>query len=795
MMRLYIDGRLCDLADDVAVPVGFDASAMSDAAAGRNGRTLTLKLPSTAANDAVFRRSLDPYAVGRFNAECHEARIEAGTAVLFEGTAVLLGVSFGQPSGAAEYEVRITGGSARWAERAAHTMIGESRIDFSMRLTPAEIAATWHGSGHAVRFLPVCRDTQPAGVSPSLLPVERIMMTDDYHPFISVAALVRSIFDDTGYTLQSDFFDGDFAKSLYVSGSYRSVDTSRQRERLDFLARRRAKGSADADFMGRVFASPSVVKHSVGNIVDTADPLTEDENGNAMGDTFSNGGCFFVDDDGYACFSPTTAANVGFLLHLEYESSFRILSRRRLKGFDRITLIGGLTVEFALANSYSDCRRSPVAGNSYRAIVFDHTAGRSYSLRRGTTEIASFTSRSALVAFPVLGATTGECRLFCRDSTTEVWRLYTGDWALYAGYVEECGTVAVQTDIRIPPCKIAARSKQLFDKIVFAGAEEGMTLTVGCGCSLRPYFSECAGYGSMLTFADIAARRVSRLDFFAAVCHLFNLAVWTDNRTETVRIEPMERFYDDSEAFDWTGRIDRSQPVKLSDIGIDAPQFRLFGYLEGDSATAEFDAVNDEPLGVWTSENPLYGTKPTTRQMRNPLFTTTVNAASVVATAPSASVMRIGGSSDDDPQQSASSMLRIVRFLGMHPLPTDETWGYPHDEAGYPLAAFIFGGDDSCDGFTLGFEDRDGHAGLHRFYDDMLDRERMRQYLTVSLHLAPEDVERLFAPDGFSPNLGSTFLFTVNGESIRCRLWSIDAYDPSKPATECRFIRLREDRR
>ncbi len=793
MMRLYVDDRLCDLAADVAIPVGFDAAAMSDVAAGRSGRTLTVKLPSTPANNAVFGRALDPYAAERFNAGHHTARIEAGTAVLFSGTAYLRSVSFGTPSGEVVYEVRITGGAAPWAEHAARTVIGDSGIEFSMRLTPEEIAATWRGDDRAVRFLPVCRDTGLSGVSPSLLPIDRVMMTDDYHPFISVAALVRSIFDDAGYRLRSDFFDGDYAKSLYASGSYASVDTSRQRERADFLARRSAEVSADADFFGRVFASPSVAKHSVGNIVDTADPQALDENGSAMSDTFAAGDCFFVDDDGYACFSPPITANVGFLLHLEYETSFRILSRRRLRGFDRIALIGGLNVGFTLANSYADYRLSPIAGNSYRAFVFDHEEGRSYSLRRGLVEIATFSTRSVLTTIPA--AATGECSLLYRDSATAAWTPYEGDWALYAGYVEECGTLAAQTDIRIPPSEIAARSKLLFDKIVFSGAEEGMTLTLGRGCSLRPYFSECAGYGSTLTFADIAARRISRLDFLAAVCHLFNLVVWTDNRTRTVRIEPMERFYDDSEAFDWSDRIDRSQPMVLSDIGLDAPQYRVFGYLEGDAATAEFDASSDSPLGVWRSENPLYGTTPTTRQMRNPLFTTTVNTDSAVATAPSASVMRIGGSDDDDSQQSASSMLRIVRYLGMHPLPAHETWGYPHDDAGYPLAAFVFGGDEHCEGFTLGFEDRDGHAGLHRHYDGMLDRERMRQYLTVSLRLAPEDIARLSVPDGCSPWIGSTFLFTVNGECSRYRLWSIGAYDPSKPSTECRFVRLMEDRR
>lgn len=791
MMRLYVDGSRCDLAADVAIPLGFDAAAMSDVASGRSGRTVTLQLPSTPANNAVFGGALDPYAAERFNASHHEARIEAGTAVLMTGTAYLISVSFGTPSGGATYVVRITGGAAQWAEQAARTMIGESNIDFSMRLTPEAIAATWRGE-HAVRFLPVCRDTEPAGVSPSLLPVERIMMTDDYHPFISVAALVRSIFDDAGFRLRSDFFESDEAKSLYASGAYASVDTSRQRERMDFLARRRAKGSADADIFGRVFATPSVVRHSVGNIVDTADPQAVDENGGAMDDTFSAGGCFFVDDDGYACFSPSVTANVGFLLHLEYETSFRILSRRRLRGFDRITLIGGEVVEFTLANSYADFRPAPVAGNRYRVLVFDHEDGRTYSLRRGSTEIATFSSRSALATIPT-SAASGECELFFRDSASAAYTLYEGDWALYAGYVGESGTISVQTDIRIPPQTISAGSKRLFDKIVFSGAEEGMTITLGCGCSLRPYFSECAGYGSTLTFADIAARRVSRIDFLAAVCHLFNLAVWTDNRTRTVRIEPLEQFYDGSQTFNWSDRIDRSQPMTLSDIGIDAPQYRVFGYAEGDPATAGFDAASDSPLGEWRSENPLYGTVPTTRQMRNPLFTTTVNVSSVVATAPSASVMRIGESDDGDPQQSASSLPRIVRYTGMHPLPPNETWGYPHDDAGYPLAAFIFGGDADCYGFTLGFEDRDGLKGLHRYYDDMLRRERMRQYLTLSLRLSPEDVASLFAPDGCSPWIGSTFRFSVNGESSRYRLQRMAAYDPSQPSTECCFVRLMED--
>ncbi|MGN0006915.1 MAG: hypothetical protein ACI35T_02330 [Alistipes sp.] len=788
MMRLYIDGRPCDLAEEsVVVPCGFDAATLADAASWRTGSTLSLSLPSTPANDAVFGCSHDIYAAERFNASLHPARIEVGTATLMEGRAVLVATRFGQEDSG--YEVRITGGAAQWAEQAAHTPLSASGIDFDMTLTPTDIVATWEGE-HAVRFLPVCHDDSVAEVSSSLVPVQKVMLTDDYHPFVSVAALVRDVFESAGYTLQSRFFGSDLARSLYVGGVYRAVDASRQKERMDFLARRKGAVSADADALGRVYASPAVALHSLGNVVDTADATAVDDEGKTMTDTFTKGDCFMVDDDGFACFVPAMTATVGFLLHLEYETDYRILSRTRLAGFDTVTAMNGVKAKFALANPFTDRRGAIVAGIRYRVVVFGHTEGRGYLFKCGAKYLASFSDSSTTITIPDDAVST-ECSLLFRDSSSIAYTEYGGDWAMYDGYVVESGSAMVEVDVRIPACKMSAGSKQRLDTVCFEGADAGMSLTLSPRTSLRPIFSTEAGYGSRLTTADILPDNVSMLDLVDGVARMFNLRIFTDLHERKVFVEPEEEFYADTPTVDWSSRIDFSQPLWMVDAAIDAPQWRVFGYGAGDEAVAEFNADNDTVLGEWNTENPLYGTLPKSEQMRIDLFAPTVNRDGAVVTAPSASLMRFSDAATDGESADGGVPMRIVRYCGLQPLPEGERWGFPHDAPTYPYAAFF--GTTAGEEFTLGFENRDGAQGLHRYYDDALARERNRSLLHASLLLAPEEREHLVLYDAAVPSFRSRFRLTVGGQSSIYRLRSIADYDAEKCSTECVFERLNDD--
>ncbi len=794
MMTLRIDSLPCDLHREIDIPIGFSLEAMSDIEANRTGRSVEITLRSTPANDRIFGAAHDIYAAERFNDRYHEAHIEEDGVTLLSGVVVLLEVVV-SADGYRSYRICISEGGADWAKRAARCAVGESGIDFSMKMLPHLIAETWEGE-RDVRFLPVVRNrfTTPTTDPSSLLPVERVMSIDDYHPFISVRSVLRAMFAESGYMVQSRFFDEPLFASLMFSGEYSSTDTSRQRAALDFLARRKSTISTTADVLGRVVASAGVLEHSVGNIVDTANPAAVDEAGNAMSDTFSVGGVFGIDEHGFCCFRPTLSAKVGFLLHLEYDTDFRIESRHRLRGFDTVEILPGTRVEHPLTNAYTDRREELQPTTEYTLVVFDFEAGEQLQLVVSNAggevlERVPILSRATRIVMPAEGSL--RCTLTTDDGTLveEMGR----DWALYDGYVTEYGRRRVEADIRIAPEQFTAGSTHRFNGIFFGGAEPGMTLSLSTRCSLAPYFSTNPGYGSVVGFGDVARNNFSQLDLLSAVQQMFNLAVVTDERTKTVTIEPFEQMYADSRVWDWSDRIDHSEPLVLADAGLGVAQWRTRKYLDGDYASERYNAEHETSLGVWSVENRMYGAAERVERTVNPLFTTSINSTGIVATAPDASVLNVGDTPTVEGGLDAPFLPHIILYAGLQPLPKGQTWGYPAPEGLYPLAAFHFAGDSHSTPFTLCFEDRDGVQGLHRYFDEGLRREHTRQRLLLSMRLSAADVEQLFNPDGVNPSLRDTFRLSFCGESSLFRLAAIERFSGCDKSCRCLFIRLCQD--
>ena len=791
MIRLYIDHKECDVAQDIKIPLNISLSKLTDVQSARAGRSIELELKGTASNMSVFGTSSTLYAKKRFNSEHHTARIVVDGSTLLEGTVYLL-QCYSRNKGDVCYRIRIADGGAEWARSAARRKIRDCGLDFSMRLIPSEIVKSWEGE-QAVRFLPVGRNRYTAEYSNATIPDEHIMTVDDYHPFISVKSVLESIFTDAGYTIESAFFESELFRSLYFSGEYSSPDTSAQRAKADFLARRQAPVTATADSLGIVYASPGVLTHSLGNVVDTANPFAVDSNGKTMSDTFANNDVFFIDEYGYACFSPASAMNVGFILHLEYNTDFRILSRTRLKGFDSLQFYPGATMNFALANTYVDFRDKIEAAGSYKLFIFDFAEGEQYRLtikdRAGNSCTTLTTSKqSTVINMPYKEGLTAVCERLENGSYVEC----EGDWALYESFVPERGTKQVSVDLRIPTQELAANEKFYFHKLFFGGADQNMNITLGEGCSLRPYFSTNPGYDSTVTFKDITYNNVWLIDMLDAVRQMFNLAIYTDDRSKKVFIEPMEELLGREKIQDWNNRIDISQPVTISDIGVDTPQYRVLKYKDGDKASEQFNAQNGTTLGYWEREIPLYGTTESTLNDSNPIFTTGVNRTGLYAIAPSASVMQVGDGTNEGSIDTPFST-HIIRYAGMQPLPSGEVWGYPLNGGQYPLAGFHFAGDDRSAAFSLCFEDRDGVEGLHRYHDDKFSRDAECQYMTLTLRLSPLDVERLLYPQHNQASALSRFRLAHNNEKSLFLLESLQEYTPATWEAKCRFMRLTKD--
>ena len=653
------------------------------------------------------------------------------------------------------------------------------------------IRQTWTNNT-PVKFFPVCRDEYtPELSSVELIPVERFLSVDDYHPFISAATVVQTLFSEAGYTLESDFLNGEFFRSLYLSGAYSSRDTNALRNHMDFLARRTTTAATTANSDGRVYANPYKSINSVGNFVETVNPNDQNDLGETLTDVFSNNHCFTV-EDGEIVFRPMTSVTVAFEYHIRYITDHRILDRNRLKGIDSFYLGDGTEVQGALANRYADRRNSTKPAFQYRAIVFNHTEGNSYRLTctvNGTAghAIGEFDSRSALVTTPS-GSTVTAPVLLCKAAGSTTYTTYTGDWALYDGYIGETGQTEVEMTVRTNPVTVTPTSPKTFSTIYFYGAEPGMKFSLSRQCTLRPDFTGAPGLNTPISFEDVARHRVRKWVVLDALRHLFNLRFYTDEETRTVYVEPADDFYRLGQTFDWSSRIDRSQPILLGDAAQDAERVRIYKYREADGAVTRLNATLEEPFGQWRLVNDSAAAIDRERNLANPFFSPTVSETECYADAPSALVLRVGDRDAPDTADRSSFTPRIVRYCGMQPLPAGERWGYPSTGDSYPLAAFHR--NDPDNGFTLCFEDRDGQQGLHRFYDTQAEQEKRCQHLTLHLRLEPCDIERLFQIQRLAPCIASTFLFRIGGEEVRCTLRRIEGYDPSAASTRCTFTRL-----
>lgn len=811
MMTLRIDSVVCDLPPQESLPkfgVMYDLASLADPESGRTGREMTFRLPSSPRNDAVMCRAGDLFAGEGFNSRRHEAEVEVDGTVLLSGAAVLEAVEVAalpdtdSPPDAEEgavcggagrltYVVRVAGDAASWAETAARSDFDEIGLEYEATLDGDTIQSSWSDSS-PVKFLPVRRDSyDDAGGTTSIYPPQRIGSVEDYHPFISVGALMRAIFSAGGYRAAGGFMEGEPLASLYMSGRYASSSTERVTSSMGFCAGRKAEAEAEADGMGRVYLSPLVLVNSLGNFVDT----TDSSDGS---DLQPNARTLTIDNRGVR-FSPTSEVAVGFEFRLDYRTDYRILSRERLAGFDSLYVDSGCDIPFRLANPFIDRRPSLTPGTAYRCVVFDHQAGRTYRVqcRYGSQSaaLAIFSSRTSMLTIPI-DAAGAQCELQVQTSGGS-YTTYTGDWALYDGHVGETGTTDVEVTLRSAPERLAAGAEKSFVRMYLHGAEPGQRITLGTGCRLRPVFSAAPAAGSHLTFADLSYHDVTGAEFLSAVGQMFNLLFRSDTARRTVTVESLDDYLRD-DVVDWRGRVVVGASAEAADMASEVHERRTLCYRSEGGSVARYEDETGEKIGSWsfstTSQAALRGED----IQRNPLFCPTLNAVEVYASAPSASLPQVG---DRDSTLDADFGARVVRYEGMRPLPDGEKWGFPSYGTDYPYAAFHHAA-QRMDGtlaaaggepFTLCFEDRDGAAGLHSRYDRQWQREAVRRQLRVTVRLAAHELAALLDGAAAEGNVRSKFRLGWGTETALYRLAAVEKYDALRGEARCLMLRETED--
>ncbi len=809
MVRLIIDSCDCDLHEGFSPPQNiftYDSADLSSPNRWRQGRRVELEIPSTPRNDAIMCFAVDIHAAERFNSSHHEGVVEIDGQEMLRGVVCLeqvkaLPISEQGNICAVSYKISLTSGAPTWARYIAITPLRQTAVDYSATMNGAAIIDSW-AEECPVKYLPVVQDKylMPENQSSLYMP-QRVLTTGDYYPFVSVEALLKKIFSSSGFTLRSDFMESELFKSLYMSGCLEAGNansSSHLNSTMGFYAGRRSEVEAAADFFGRVYASPLVLASSLGNIVETADVADNEE-------FFVNGDTLSISDEG-VIYTPKTAATVAFDLHLKYTTDYRILSRERLQGFDSIYVDSGCDMQFGLLNPFEDRRHIVRRDTNYLCMIFDFVEGEEYRLEwvynTGAKGYRTITARATSVT-SVSSSYLSHCQLV-KKNAEGVFEVYEGDWALYDGHVTETGEREVEITLKTTPEALSPQNPKYFTRMYLYGATEGQLIRLSKECTLRPVFTSAIGFGSEVKMKDLLQHNCSQMDLLAAVQQMFNLRIFSSKERKEVWIEPRDDFYTDK-VVDWSHRVLLSEPVTTSDIAAEVSAKQVLAYRsEGGGQVERFNKQADTELGEFSTKTESYIALDDVSRNENGLFCPTLSITEVYDDAPSAALLSIGNRDADEVEDKA---IRIVRYMGLQPLPVGQLWGFPLNGDEYPFAAFHYPfemcesdgaairGEEYAAGpessFTLCFEERDGVTGLHTYYDRQRLMESQRRVLSLSIRIAPHELMSLGEFDGDNADFRSLFCFNLFGEPSMCRLRSVDGYDAERGVAKMIFTEER----
>ena len=89
---------------------------------------------------------------------------------------------------------------------------------------------------------------------------------------------------------------------------------------------------------------------------------------------------------------------------------------------------------------------------------------------------------------------------------------------------------------------------------------------------------------------------------------------------------------------------------------------------------------------------------------------------------------------------------------------------------------------------NIAFDDRNGVAGLHQYYDKQVDAWNYGKRIVCYCHLYPQEIESLRKAGTSDVDFRSRFLLNIGGEDIYCRLESVENYEPQNITHKCTFV-------
>lgn len=781
VVKIKIDGVQMDTdrQTEVVIAAAFNSLMVNDEP---NRQVDRFSLPATTANRKVMGFA-EQMASEPLNAVEHQCEIVIDDRVVVRGEPLLHSIERG--ANGVRYNIEVKVDNPSWRKRVAQKGIAELSFDYQAKIDSQAVADSWTQEQAVVRFLPVCRkavNTELTGAE--LDEVTKPLAADDYHPFLHLRSVVERIFGDAGYAVESEFMAGDEFDSLYMSGGYPEGNVAELERYMGFCARRNNSATATADYSGCVYASPIYSSHTVGNLVDL-------DTSEKFDDTYNKNRCLQL-INGRLAWRPTRQVSVGFVYELKYRTDCRIKSRHRLAGFDKIWLDGATCHSFSIANPYVDHRDNPTGGFNYRIVAFEAAETDTFRLVYqigGVQQLSEvFVGGSGEVVLGQVGDVPEIVRLEVMGnggSFTE----WTEDWALYSGYIEENPTVDVAVTLRSTPQTVTPNKPKYLDRVVFGGADEGMSLRVESGVCIHPVFYAYTVEGADVGWADVAAIECGQAEVVDAVCGMFNLKVMEDSAKKRVRIEPVETLLSRAKTVDWCGVIGQHTPLEVKPLALTLPQNLRLSYQSGDAAVEEFNQMTKQEFGTWSVAIVETGSPTEQADITRVVFTPSIGVKGCFVEAPEAEVIKVGSlHADSMPTlERLNFPVKVARYFGTQKLTDGTLWGWPTYGEEYPYAAFH----DPEREFTLCFEDRDGVKGLNKHYTRTARLWNTTKQITVRMALAPHQVAELMDYAAEHDPTERLYLLGVDSENDLYTLDGIEDFTPDTATVKCRFTKIK----
>ncbi len=786
MIKFFIDNRALELAEGTEVLISFSTTRMSQMDARKEEVVREIRVPITPANRTALGYTEQILSPDLFNQTAHPARIEADGVPVVAGEARIASCENRGVDGG-WYHFEVVEEPRDWVLDASEKLMRELPITYQRTISASLVRESWTDSS-PVKFFPVERNRYDEADFENEIPPTRTLTYEDYHPFVNIRAAVDAIVGATGYTISSAFMDGAYFRSLYVSGYYPSKEIDLIKLKMNFFAGRFQDTTTTANLFGVVFTSPYELFHSVGNLVDTADP-TLSHNGHRLDGCFNNGGCFKKVDQRVA-FVPSEAVTAGFEYRLRYRSDFVPDSSSTMKGFTEIDLGDGVTHHVYTANPLTDYQGYVTYAGSYTVVNFHYDVSVEARLRivaGGVSDTIAVTAREQVV-----NLASGTTSAVLQIKALSTWIDAQG-WAIYKtqDYTEATRNVEMDVTLRTTPKLLSRNQPIYFDLVRFSGAYSGTAFTLLKDTTVRPVFYQNPMEGSTVTTAELFAHEACQIELIEGLQQLFRLCFYTDNLTKTIYVEPYDSFFRSDRVVDWRGKTDESHAVSVEELGADRARSVALLYRDGDGAVMRWNENNKKKYARWRTSILNLSARATEENDVNPFFSPSINITRTFPQARSASILQAGdraqrGANYDDGDLNFPP--KIVRYLGLKSLPAGEAWGWPVNAGYYPLIAFHRTA--AGENFTLCFDDFESQAGLHSYHDRYFATINHGKQITAKFFLGPDDVDPILHPGTAGDDFRALFRLRIYGEEMLCRLKEIVDWNPaSNEATTCIFIK------